>query len=152
MTLSCKLYSPPLLSAFRKKQPNTYNSFIYQLYLWLFYKNDLNFRGFKKRAPRAIKEVKKFAEKQMGTPDVRIDTRLNKFLWSKGVRNVPFRVRVRLSRRRNDDEDSPHKLYTLVTHVPVTTFKRLTTVNVESEEWLMVNLRLCGTQFDLKCC
>lgn len=42
--------------------------------------------GFKKRAPRAIKEVRKFAEKQMGTPDVRIDTRLNKQLWSKGIR------------------------------------------------------------------
>ncbi|CAK5062505.1 unnamed protein product [Meloidogyne enterolobii] len=90
--------------------------------------------GFKYRAPRAIKEVKKFAEQQMGTPDVRVDTRLNKFLWSKGIRNVPYRVRVRLSRRRNDDEDSPHKLYTLVTHVPVTSFKRLTTVNVDSED------------------
>lgn len=42
--------------------------------------------GFKKRAPRAIKEIRKFAEKQMGTPDVRIDTRLNKSLWSKGIR------------------------------------------------------------------
>ncbi|VDN18971.1 unnamed protein product [Gongylonema pulchrum] len=90
--------------------------------------------GFKKRAPRAIKEVRKFAEQQMGTKDVRVDTRLNKFLWSRGVKNVPFRVRVRLSRRRNDDEDSPHRLYTLVTHVPVTTFKKLTTVNVDSEE------------------
>lgn len=44
--------------------------------------------GFKKRAPRAVKEIRKFAEKQMGTPDVRIDTRLNKHLWSKGVRLV----------------------------------------------------------------
>lgn len=43
--------------------------------------------GFKKRAPRAIKEIRKFAEKQMGTPDVRVDTRLNKFLWSKGIRS-----------------------------------------------------------------
>lgn len=42
--------------------------------------------GFKKRAPRAVKEIRKFAEKQMGTPDVRIDTRLNKSLWSKGIR------------------------------------------------------------------
>lgn len=42
--------------------------------------------GFKKRAPRAIKEIRRFAEKQMGTPDVRIDTRLNKQLWSKGIR------------------------------------------------------------------
>lgn len=34
------------------------------------------------------------------------DTKLNKFLWSNGVRNVPRRVRVRLSRKRNEDEDA----------------------------------------------
>lgn len=90
--------------------------------------------GFKKRAPRAIKEIRKFAEKQMGTPDVRVDTRLNKFIWSKGVRNVPYRVRVQLSRRRNEDEDSIHKLYTLVTHVAVTSFKGLQTENVDVSE------------------
>ena len=90
--------------------------------------------GFKKRAPRAIKEIKKFAEKQMGTVDVRIDTRLNKFLWSKGIRNVPYRVRVRLSRKRNEDEDSPNKLYTLVTYVNVATFKGLQTENVDDSE------------------
>merc|ERR1712029_186005 len=38
---------------------------------------------FKYRARRAIKEVKKFAEKQMGTMDVRINTRLNKHIWFK---------------------------------------------------------------------
>jgi len=57
---------------------------------------------FKKRAPRAIREIKKFAEKMMGTPDVRIDTSLNKYVWSHGVRNVPRRARVRLARRRNE--------------------------------------------------
>lgn len=87
--------------------------------------------GFKRRAPRAIKEIKKFAEKQFGTPDVRIDTRLNKFLWSNGIKNVPYRVRVRLSRKRNDDEESIHKLYTLVQHVPVASFKGLQTENVD---------------------
>ncbi|KAJ8931039.1 hypothetical protein NQ314_016067, partial [Rhamnusium bicolor] len=90
--------------------------------------------GFKKRAPRAIKAIRQFAEKQMGTPDVRIDTRLNKQLWSKGIRNVPFRVRVRLSRRRNDDEDSVNKLYTLVTYVAVPTFKGLQTENVDASQ------------------
>ncbi|XP_059481781.1 large ribosomal subunit protein eL31 [Neocloeon triangulifer] len=90
--------------------------------------------GFKKRAPRAVKEIRKFAEKQMGTPDVRVDTRLNKQIWSKGIRNVPFRVRVRLSRRRNDDEDSPHKLYTLVTYVAVAGFKGLQTENVDANQ------------------
>nr|ABW90363.1 putative ribosomal protein L31 [Sipunculus nudus] len=90
--------------------------------------------GFKRRAPRAIKAIRKFAEKMMGTPDVRVDTRLNKHMWSKGVRNVPYRVRVRLARKRNEDEDSANKLYTLVTYVPVTTFKGTQTVNVDSSE------------------
>ncbi|XP_017045082.1 60S ribosomal protein L31 [Drosophila ficusphila] len=90
--------------------------------------------GFKKRAPRAIKEIRKFAEREMGTTDVRIDTRLNKHIWSKGIRSTPFRIRVRLARRRNDDEDSPNKLYTYVTYVPVSTFKKLQTENVESSD------------------
>merc|ERR1711910_30386 len=90
--------------------------------------------GFKYRAPRAVKEIKKFAEIQMGTKDVRIDTRLNKAIWSQGVRGVPFRMRIRLARLRNDDEDSIHKLYTLVTHVniPKGGFKGLQTENVET--------------------
>merc|ERR1740128_67704 len=70
----------------------------------------------------------------MGTPDVRVDTRLNKHVWHKGVKNVPFRIRVRLARKRNEDEDSVHKLYTLVTYVPVATFKGSQTVNVEAGE------------------
>lgn len=51
--------------------------------------------GFKKRAPRAIKEIRKFAEKEMGTKDVRIDTRLNKHIWSKGIRYCEMDVRVK---------------------------------------------------------
>ena len=79
-------------------------------------------------------EIKKFAEKQMGTKDVRIDTRLNKAIWSQGVRGVPFRMRIRLARLRNEDEDSIHKLYTLVTHVQIAKggFKGLQTENVET--------------------
>jgi hypothetical protein len=34
--------------------------------------------AFKKRAPRAIKRIKEFAAKEMGTKDVRIDVALNK--------------------------------------------------------------------------
>ena len=61
---------------------------------------------FKKRAPRAVKEVKKFAAKMMKTKDVRVDVKLNKALWAKGIRNVPVKVRVQISRKRNDDEDA----------------------------------------------
>lgn len=49
-------------------------------------------------------------------------------------RSVPVRIRVRLARRRNDDEDSTDKLFTLVTYVPVPTFKGLQTENVESTD------------------
>uniref|UniRef100_A0A0G4HN79 60S ribosomal protein L31 n=1 Tax=Chromera velia CCMP2878 TaxID=1169474 RepID=A0A0G4HN79_9ALVE len=89
---------------------------------------------FKKRAPRAIREIKKFAQKAMQTEDVRIDTKLNKFIWHNGIRNLPRRVRVRLARKRNDDEDAAHSMYTLVQHVPVESFKNLKTENVHEDE------------------
>jgi|LauGreDrversion2_3_1035106.scaffolds.fasta_scaffold35805_1 large subunit ribosomal protein L31e len=74
---------------------------------------------FKTRAPRAVNEVRKFAKKVMGTSDVRVDQKLNKYLWSKGIKNVPYRVRVRIARKRNDDEDAKEKLYSLCTLVEV---------------------------------
>ena len=44
---------------------------------------------FKLRAPRALKEIRSFAAKTMGTKDVRIDTTLNKQCWINGVRSPP---------------------------------------------------------------
>ncbi|KAK9822172.1 hypothetical protein WJX81_004885 [Elliptochloris bilobata] len=70
---------------------------------------------FKKKAPRAVKEVRKFAQKMMKTSDVRLDVKLNKEIWSKGIRNVPFRLRIRIERRRNDDEDAKEEMYSSVT-------------------------------------
>ncbi|CAJ1461180.1 unnamed protein product [Effrenium voratum] len=89
--------------------------------------------AFKKRAPRAVRVVRQFATKAMMTKDVRIDTKLNKFLWSNGVRNVPRRVRVRLSRKRSEDEDAKDAMFTLVQHVPVESFKNLQTETVQDE-------------------
>jgi len=62
--------------------------------------------SFKKRAPKAVKQIREFASKVMGTKDVRLDVKLNKVVWSQGIRSVPVRVRVVISRRRNDDEDA----------------------------------------------
>jgi large subunit ribosomal protein L31e len=87
--------------------------------------------AFKKKAPRALKEVKHFAAKAMKTRDVRVDVRLNKFLWSKGIRNVPMRVRVRLTRKRSEEEGSKGKMYTLISWVPVESFKGLVTKSIE---------------------
>jgi large subunit ribosomal protein L31e len=101
-------------------------------------------RSFKKRAPHAVKAVVQFATKAMGTTDVRIDPKLNQQLWSRGIKSVPHRIRVKLERasafvpqdaleltpfwvtytgKRNDEEGAKEKLFTYASYVPVTTFK-----------------------------
>merc|ERR1719464_50442 len=89
--------------------------------------------SFKKRATRAVREIRKFAAKTMLTKDVRVDTKLNKFIWSKGVRNVPRRVRIRICRKRNEDEEAKEKMITLCQHVPVESFKNLQTEVVRDD-------------------
>ncbi len=122
--------------------------------------------SFKKRAPKAIKEIKAFAFKSMvrsnvlegiwpkrrstgigyglfspgeqeadrhlqGTTDVRLDPQLNKKVWEQGVKGVPYRLRIRISRRRNDEEGAKEKLYSYVQAVNVKNPKGLPTVIVE---------------------
>ena len=91
-------------------------------------------KSFKKRAPTAIKKIQEFVSKVMKTKDVRIAPDLNKALWSNGVRNVATRIRVRMSRRRNEDEDAKEKMYTLVDHIPVESFKNLQNEKVADEQ------------------
>lgn len=69
----------------------------------------------------------------MGTQDVRIDVKVNQYIWKNGIKNVPRRIRVRLTRKRNEDEDAKEKMYTLVTFVPVTDFAFLATENVKEK-------------------
>ncbi|KVI01224.1 Ribosomal protein L31e [Cynara cardunculus var. scolymus] len=91
---------------------------------------------FKKKAPKAIKEIRKFAQKAMGTTDVRVDVKLNKHIWSRGIRSVPRRVRVRIARKRNDDEDAKEELYSLVTvaEIPAEGLKGLGTKVIDDED------------------
>ncbi|GLB39624.1 putative ribosomal_L31e [Lyophyllum shimeji] len=90
-------------------------------------------RSFKKRAPWAVKSVVEFARKAMGTNDVRVDPRLNQAVWERGIKSVPHRIRVKCERKRNDEEGAKEKLYTYVSHVPVTSFKGLQTTVVDTE-------------------
>lgn len=63
----------------------------------------------------------------MMTKDVRIDVKLNQFVWSQGIKNLPTRVRIRLSRKKNDDDESGTKWYTLASLIEVSEFKGLLT-------------------------
>ncbi|KAF8821316.1 ribosomal protein RPL31, partial [Cardiosporidium cionae] len=65
--------------------------------------------------------------------DVRIDTMLNKIIWSEGIRNVPRRLRVRIARKANVDELSTEKMFTLVQYVSVDSFKGLKTNVIDLE-------------------
>ncbi|XP_072810782.1 large ribosomal subunit protein eL31-like [Vicugna pacos] len=114
----------PAKTGGKKKGWSTNNEVVTGEYTINIYKSSRGV-GFKKRVPRTLRGIWKFAMKEMGTPGGRADTRLNKAVWARGIRNVPYLIRVQWSRGRNEDEDSPNKRYTLVTHVPVSTFKTL---------------------------
>ncbi|BDD55687.1 60S ribosomal protein L31 [Monascus purpureus] len=86
---------------------------------------------FKKRAPRAIKAIRDFAERAMGTKDVRLDPQLNKKVWESGIKGVPYRLRVRIARKRNNDEESKEKLYSFVQAVNVKNPKGLQTAVID---------------------
>jgi large subunit ribosomal protein L31e len=60
----------------------------------------------------------------MQVKDVRISPGLNQAIWSRGVRSPPRRIRVRLERKRNDDEGAKEKLYVVASVVEgITSFK-----------------------------
>eukprot|EP01029_Cantina_marsupialis_P022865 TRINITY_DN5612_c0_g1_i1.p1 TRINITY_DN5612_c0_g1~~TRINITY_DN5612_c0_g1_i1.p1 ORF type:complete len:112 (+),score=2.73 TRINITY_DN5612_c0_g1_i1:38-373(+) len=88
---------------------------------------------FKKRAPRAVSEIKKFVKTAMHAEDIRIDVGLNQMIWSQGIRNPPKRMRLRMERKRNEDEDAAQEMYVVVSHVDVPTFKGLTNQKVEEQ-------------------
>ena len=58
---------------------------------------------------------------------MRIDPQLNRMIWATGIRNVPRKVRVRITRKRNEDEDSAEKFFSLVQFVEVDSFEELQT-------------------------
>lgn len=116
----------------KSKKSKTLNEVVTREYTIHLHKH-LHGRTFKKRAPHAVKVIRQFASKTMGTSDVRLAPELNKAIWDKGVKSVPHRIRVKLARKRNDAEDAKEKLYTLVEHVTVTSFKGLQTETVEED-------------------
>lgn len=67
---------------------------------------------------------------------MRIDVKVNKQIWSRGIRSVPRRVRVRIARKRNEEEDAKEEFFSLVTvaEVPPEGLKGLGTKVVDDTE------------------
>jgi len=93
---------------------------------------------YKKKAGRGIREIKKFASKTMGTKVVKVLPEVNQHVWKNGIRRLPRRIRLKLSRRAHDggdEEDDP--FFTEVSLVDVDSFKDLQTevdISAEGEE------------------
>uniref|UniRef100_A0A8C5MSI1 Uncharacterized protein n=1 Tax=Leptobrachium leishanense TaxID=445787 RepID=A0A8C5MSI1_9ANUR len=71
----------------------------------------------------ALKEIRKFAVKEMHNPDVRIDTRLNKAVWAKALEMFPSAFVCVCPENVMRMRILPTSCNTLVTYVPVTTYK-----------------------------
>uniref|UniRef100_A0ABI7XVA5 60S ribosomal protein L31 n=1 Tax=Felis catus TaxID=9685 RepID=A0ABI7XVA5_FELCA len=67
--------------------------------------------GFQEECPSGTQRHPEICHER----DVHMDTRFNKAVWAKGIRNVPYHICAWLTRKRNKDKNSPNKLYTLVT-------------------------------------
>ena len=93
--------------------------------------------GAKKRAPRAIKAIRKFASVNMGVSekDISIDADLNKAVWAQGIASPAKRMRIRLSRVRQTEQGKENKFRVIVSGVavPKEQLRHLKTQTVEEE-------------------
>jgi len=54
-----------------------------------------------RRAELAVRELRRFTKRHMKPEEVIIETEVNEFIWARGIKNPPRKIRVRMSR---DDE------------------------------------------------
>lgn len=59
----------------------------------------------RKRAPRAVRELRSFLQRHTKTDTIVIDKLLNERLWSRGVQKPLPRVRVKATKRVEDGEE-----------------------------------------------
>lgn len=64
--------------------------YIVPLYKAFRYKRGLH------RAKKAARFLRSFVERHMKDPNVRISEEVNEIIWSRGIRNPPRRIRVRV--------------------------------------------------------
>jgi large subunit ribosomal protein L31e len=95
-----------------------------------------NQASMKRKAPRAVRAIKDKVSRFLQTADIRIDTELNKYIWSNGMRNPPKKLRLIVERKpvetSEEESNKRQRYYGLVKHKLVSTFEGLGTVRVEA--------------------
>lgn len=95
----------------------------------------VSFRRLKTRAARAMREIKKMVRARMDTTDVNLSPNLNKFIWSRGIKAVPPKVRLVITRKlkETDKKRDKGKCYCTVDCILETNFNKLRTKRVSEE-------------------
>jgi len=88
-----------------------------------------NKRKWPERTKEVMKGLRVWAKKMFGLEDVRIDPDVNEYIWHKGKKHIPLRIRVRLEKIRQVGRMDRHlkrlddTLFTKVSYVHAESFK-----------------------------
>ena len=82
--------------------------------------------AFKKRVPKAIRQIAAIARRVAGVEDVKISEEVNLFMWKNSIRNPPRRIRVEIEVKEQDNQK-----FAVVNYVPTESFKGLQTERQE---------------------
>jgi large subunit ribosomal protein L31e len=54
-----------------------------------------------RRANAAVRLIKDYLQRHMKVEDVKIDNKLNEFIWERGIHKIPSRVKIKVSKKEN---------------------------------------------------
>lgn len=57
----------------------------------------------RKKTPRAVSELREFLQRHTKVDTIRIDQKLNEYLWARGIQKPVPRVRVKATKYTEDD-------------------------------------------------
>ncbi len=59
-----------------------------------------------KRANAAIRIIKEFLQRHMKVEEVKMDNKINEFIWERGIHKIPSKVKVKVVKKENLAEAS----------------------------------------------
>lgn len=54
-----------------------------------------------KRANAAIRIIKEFLQRHMKVEEVKLDNKINEFVWERGIHKIPGRIKVKVVKKEN---------------------------------------------------
>jgi large subunit ribosomal protein L31e len=64
----------------------------------------------RKRAPKAIKEIRSFMERHLKTDLFIIDESINEKVWERGIEKIPPKIRVRVTEEEAEEEEAAFRV------------------------------------------